>query len=69
MLVPPEIMCGDGAVTTVDGKIVFPPIVYVPCDRVSPGDEELSVDLRPSNDGQVALHGDLACDWRGGDLW
>jgi hypothetical protein len=55
MLVPPEIMCGDGAVTTVDGKIVFPPIVYVPCDRVSPGDEELSVDLRPSNDGQVAL--------------
>ncbi len=55
MLVPPEIMCGDGAVTTVNRKIVFPPMVYVPCDRVSPGDEELNVDLRPTNDGQVAL--------------
>lgn len=41
--------------TAVDGKTFFPPVVYVPCDRITLDDEELSIDLRPTKDGQVAL--------------
>lgn len=33
----------------------FPPVVYVPCSPLSPGDQELSVDLRPTRDGRLAL--------------
>lgn len=39
----------------VADKITFPPVVYVPCSPVSPGDEDLSVDLRQTRDGQLAL--------------
>lgn len=39
----------------VADKITFPPVVYVPCSPLSPGDEELSVDLRQTRDGKFAL--------------
>lgn len=39
----------------VTDKISFPPVVYVPCSPLDPGDEELSVDLRQTRDGQLAL--------------
>jgi hypothetical protein len=33
----------------------FPPLVYVPCAPEQPGDTELSVDLRKTRDGRMAL--------------
>jgi hypothetical protein len=33
----------------------FPPVVYVPCSTLSPGDEDLTVDLRTTRDGRLAL--------------
>lgn len=43
------------AVSQVADKITFPPVVYVPCSPLSPGDEELSVDLRQTREGTLAL--------------
>jgi hypothetical protein len=37
------------------GTTCFPPVVYVPCSPVAVGDENLSVDLRPTRDGRLAL--------------
>lgn len=39
----------------VADKIDFPPVVYVPCSPRDPGDEELSVDLRRTREGKLAL--------------
>lgn len=39
----------------VASKITFPPVVYVPCSPLNPEDEELSVDLRRTRDGKLAL--------------
>lgn len=39
----------------VANKITFPPVVYVPCSPLNPEDEELSVDLRRTRDGKLAL--------------
>ncbi|MGH3901174.1 MAG: SAV_915 family protein [Pseudonocardiaceae bacterium] len=39
----------------VADKITFPPVVYVPCSPLNPEDEELSVDLRRTRDGKLAL--------------
>ncbi len=39
----------------VADKIAFPPVVYVPCSPLNPEDEELSVDLRRTRDGKLAL--------------
>lgn len=39
----------------VADKITFPPVVYVPCSPLTPGDEELSVDLRQTREGKLAL--------------
>ncbi|WP_229068832.1 SAV_915 family protein [Actinoplanes sp. DH11] len=33
----------------------LPPYVYVPCSPVRDGDSDLSVDLRPTRDGRLAL--------------
>lgn len=33
----------------------FPPLVYVPCAPKLPGDTELSIDLRKTRDGRMAL--------------
>ncbi len=35
--------------------IAFPPVVYVPCERPPAPDGELTVDLRRTRDGQLAL--------------
>ncbi len=43
------------AVNQVTGKIDFPPVVYVPCAPRDPGDEELTVDLRRTREGKLAL--------------
>jgi hypothetical protein len=37
------------------GATSFPPVVYVPCSSVVMDDEVLSVDLRPTRDGRLAL--------------
>jgi hypothetical protein len=42
----------DGAAT--DDRS-FPPLVYVPCAPERPGDTELSVDLRMTRDGRMAM--------------
>lgn len=34
---------------------MFPPIVYVPCSPLRPGQNQLSVDLRRTRDGRLAL--------------
>lgn len=34
---------------------IFPPVVYVPCSPLRPGDDQLSVDLRRTRDGRLAL--------------
>ncbi|MGH3927517.1 MAG: SAV_915 family protein [Pseudonocardiaceae bacterium] len=39
----------------VADKITFPPVVYVPCSPLTSGDEELSVDLRQTRTGKLAL--------------
>lgn len=39
----------------VADKITFPPVVYVPCSPLNPADDELSVDLRRTRDGKLAL--------------
>jgi hypothetical protein len=39
----------------VAGATAFPPVVYVPCSPVAMEDGTLSVDLRPTRDGRVAL--------------
>lgn len=39
----------------VTDKITFPPVVYVPCSPLNPEDAELSVDLRRTRDGKLAL--------------
>ncbi len=39
----------------VADKITFPPVVYVPCSPLTPKDEELSVDLRQTREGKLAL--------------
>lgn len=39
----------------VTGASAFPPVVYVPCSPVAMDDETLSVDLRPTRDGRLAL--------------
>lgn len=36
-------------------NVAFPPVVYVPCSPRDPGDEELSVDLRRTREGKLAL--------------
>lgn len=36
-------------------QAVFPPVVYVPCEKVSPGDEDVTVELRQMADGRMAL--------------
>jgi hypothetical protein len=33
----------------------FPPVVYVPSSPVALGDEVISIDLRPTRDGRLAL--------------
>jgi hypothetical protein len=33
----------------------LPPVVYVPCSALRVGDDSLSVDLRPTRDGRLAL--------------
>jgi hypothetical protein len=35
--------------------VCFPPVVYVPCSPVGRDDDILSVDLRPTRDGRLAL--------------
>ena len=40
--------------TPVD-KITFPPVVYVPCAPLDQDDEGLSVDLRRTREGKLAL--------------
>jgi hypothetical protein len=42
-------------VNQVAEKVAFPPVVYVPCAPRDPGDEELSVDLRRTREGRLAL--------------
>jgi hypothetical protein len=42
-------------VNQVVDQITFPPVVYVPCSPLAPGDEELSVDLRQTRAGRLAL--------------
>jgi hypothetical protein len=37
------------------GTTSFPPVVYVPCSSVAMDDEVLSIDLRPTRDGRLAL--------------
>jgi hypothetical protein len=46
-------MASDHAQTA--RKVMFPPVVYVPCSPVRTGDEQLSVDLRRTRDGRLAL--------------
>jgi hypothetical protein len=36
-------------------NIKFPPVVYVPCSSLRKGVDNLSVDLRPTRDGRLAL--------------
>jgi hypothetical protein len=36
-------------------SIAFPPVVYVPCSALGAGDDSLSVDLRPTRGGRLAL--------------
>lgn len=33
----------------------FPPVVYVPCSPLQPGDDRLGVDVRRTRDGRLAL--------------
>lgn len=35
--------------------VCFPPVVYVPCSLLAAGDDSLTVDLRPTLDGRLAL--------------
>jgi hypothetical protein len=35
--------------------VVFPPVVYVPCSPLPDGATELTVDLRQTRDGRMAL--------------
>jgi hypothetical protein len=35
--------------------VCFPPVVYVPCALLDAGDDSLTVDLRPTRDGRLAL--------------
>lgn len=51
----PAYVIGGLVVGRAADKITFPPVVYVPCSPLSTGDEELSVDLRQTRDGKLAL--------------
>jgi hypothetical protein len=42
-------------IVTGEAFVVVPPVVYVPCDAMADADGELTVDLRPTKDGQIAL--------------
>ncbi|RZU51599.1 hypothetical protein EV385_3430 [Krasilnikovia cinnamomea] len=33
----------------------FPPVVYVPCEPLREGDQDLTVEVRPTRDGRIAL--------------
>lgn len=42
--------------------MLVPPFVYVPCAPVRPGEEDLTVDLRRTREGQLALLAYTALD-------
>jgi hypothetical protein len=50
---PPERI--DGPEPAAPSAVVIPPVVYVPCAPTRPGDGELTVDLRQTRRGQLAL--------------
>ena len=43
-------------------RVVVPPFVYVPCGPVRSGDDDLTVDLRETREGQLALLAYTALD-------
>jgi hypothetical protein len=54
---PPERELPSGA-----RPMIVPPIVYVPCAPQQPGDAELTVDLRQTREGRLALLAYTALD-------
>jgi hypothetical protein len=51
----PSEVASEAATNQADQAIVFPPVVYVPCSPLRPDDDQLSVDLRRTRDGRLAL--------------
>jgi hypothetical protein len=52
----------DQELPPLSNPVIVPPIVYVPCAPAQAGDEQLTVDLRQTREGQLALLAYTALD-------